>query len=332
MSSVYRRFAWFLIFIFAAFCVCPSSGYAEESVQGGSSGISIKLATTSRVDTERILLEQISEIQAPDFLAGEIGKMDMGYAPKPGEIMKFDKDRLLSKIYSNTLVSRDAPVSGPDTIYVKRSSQSVSEETVRAAFMKYAASETGVEDFRLRNFNVRGFEEYPGGELRIVFDQSRRLEPGGRFSTRAGVYVNGKEVDSLLLNGWIDVYEKLVCAKAPVKRKTVIQAEDLEVKRVNTSGMRRSYADSVEEVAGMISRSRIDEGDFIRLDRLENPPLVKRGEVVKLIASKGNLRIVTSGISKEDGSSNASVRVENLRSGRIVRGIVKGRSRVEVVQ
>jgi len=330
MKPVCCRFIWVLIFAVAL--ACPFSVHAEDAAQGASAGISIDLAATSRVDTERISLAQISEIQAPDFLAGEIGKMDMGYAPKPGEIMKFDKDRLLSKIYSNSLVSRDAPVSGPDTIYVKRSSQSVSEETVRAAFMKYAASETRAEDFKLRNFHVRGFEAYPGGELRIVFDQSRRFEPGGRFSTRAGVHVNGKEVDTLLLNGWIDVYETLVCAKAPVKRKTVIQPEDLEVKRVNTSGMRGSYADSVEKVAGMISKSRIDDGDFIRLDRLENPPLVKRGEVVKLIASKGNLRIVTSGISKEDGSSDASIRVENLRSGRIVRGIVKGRSRVEVVQ
>ena len=330
MKPVCCRFIWLLIF--AAALACPFSVHAEKSAQKAFAGISIELSATSRVDTERISLAQISEIQAPDFLAGEIGKMDMGYAPKPGEIMKFDKDRLLSKIYSNSLVSRDAPVSGPDTIYVKRSSQSVSEETVRAAFMKYAASETRAEDFKLRNFHVRGFEAYPGGELRIVFDQSRRFEPGGRFSTRAGVHVNGKEVDTLLLNGWIDVYETLVCAKAPVKRKTVIQPEDLEVKRVNTSGMRGSYADSVEKVAGMISKSRIDDGDFIRLDRLENPPLVKRGEVVKLIASKGNLRIVTSGISREDGSSDASIRVENLRSGRIVRGIVKGRSRVEVVQ
>ena len=330
MKPVCCRFIWVLIF--AAALACPFSVHAEKSAQGASAGISIELAATSRVDTERISLAQISEIRAPDFLAGEIGKMDMGYAPKPGEIMKFDKDRLLSKIYSNSLVSRDAPVSGPDLIYVKRSSQSVSEETVRAAFRKYAASETRAEDFKLRNFHVRGFEAYPGGELRIVFDQSRRFEPGGRFSTRAGVHVNGKEVDTLLLKGWIDVYETLVCAKAPVKRKTVIQPEDLEVKRVNTSGMRGSYADSVEKVAGMISKSRINDGDFIRLDRLENPPLVKRGEVVKLIASKGNLRIVTSGISKEDGSSDASVRVENLRSGRIVRGIVKGRSRVEVVQ
>jgi flagella basal body P-ring formation protein FlgA len=320
------------VLIFAAVLTCPFSVHAEKAAKKSADGISIRLSTTSEVDTDRIALGQIADIQAPDFLAGEIGKMDMGYAPKPGEIMKFAKDRLLSKMYSNSLVSRETPVSGPDTVYVKRSSQTVSEETVRDAFMKYAASESRVEDFKLRNFHVRGFEAYPGGELRIVFDQSRRFEPGGRFSERAGVHVNGKEVDTLLLNGWIDVYETLVCAKAPVKRKTVIQSEDLEVKRVNTSGMRGSYADSVEKVAGMISRSRIDDGDFIRLDRLENPPLVKRGEVVKLIASKGNLRIVTSGISREDGSADASVRVENLSSGRIVRGIVKGRSRVEVVQ
>lgn len=329
MKPVSCRFIWVLIFVAAL--ACPFSVHAEKSAKESADGISIQLSTTSEVDTDRIALGQIAEIQAPDFLTEEIGKMDMGYAPKPGEIMKFAKDRLLSKIYSNSLVSRDTPVSGQDTVYVKRSSQTVSPEAVKAAFMKYVASESRTEDFKLRNFNVRGFEAYPGGEISIVFDQSRRFEPGGRFSTRAGVHVNGKEVDSLLLNGWIDVYQELVCATAPVRRKTVIQAEDLEIKKVNTSGMRGSYADALEKVAGRISRSRIDEGDFIRLDRLENPPLVKRGEVVKLVASKGNLRIVSSGICKEDGSSDESVRVENLRSGRIVRGIVKGRSRVEVV-
>ncbi|MFO7752568.1 MAG: flagellar basal body P-ring formation chaperone FlgA [Desulfobacteraceae bacterium] len=328
MKKAFFLSIWVLLLV-TVFSAVPA--LTGENVDADDSGISIELNSTSELDTDRISLGQIARIQAPAFLAEEIGTMDVGYAPKPGEIQTLSNDRLVSKIYSSPLISRDTPVSGPDTVYVKRSSQRVAVDNVRKAFMEYAASETESEDFRLRNFSVRGFEEYPGGELAIEFDRGRKFEPGGRFSVRAGVHVNGNEVDTLMVKGWINVYQRLVCAKTTVKREAVIQAEDLELKKVDTSSMRGSYAGKVEDVAGKISRSRIREGDFIRMDRLENPPLVKRGEVVKLVASKGSLKIVTSGICKEDGSRDKSVRVENLGSGRTVRGIVKGRSRVQVV-
>ena len=64
---------------------------------------------------------------------------------------------------------------------------------------------------------------------------------------------------------------------------------------------------------------------------LAESPLIKKGDIIRLIVKNDNLLIVTSGLSKENGFENQLIKVENLSSGKLVRGIVKEKSKVEVV-
>ena len=59
--------------------------------------------------------------------------------------------------------------------------------------------------------------------------------------------------------------------------------------------------------------------------------MVQKGDIVTLVARNENMLIVTSAISKEDGFKNELIKVENLNSGKLVRGIVKEKYKVEVV-
>lgn len=60
-------------------------------------------------------------------------------------------------------------------------------------------------------------------------------------------------------------------------------------------------------------------------------PLVQKGDIVSLVAQHETLLIVTKGICKEDGFENDVIKIENLNSGKIIRGKIKEKSRVEVL-
>ncbi|MCP3901290.1 MAG: flagellar basal body P-ring formation protein FlgA, partial [Desulfobacteraceae bacterium] len=177
---------------------------------------------------------------------------------------------------------------------------------------------------------IRGLEPYPAGKLTLLFDRDNRFEAKGRFSIRVDVLINDYGVDTLSLSGWIDVYERFVCARVQLKKNQKIEAENLYYKSVNTSKFRRAYAQKIENVEGKVPRNVIKKDDLIRINLLGQAPLVRKGEAIKLIAKREGLKIVTAGISQENGLADDLIRVENLNSGKIVRGFVKGKSVVEV--
>lgn len=60
-------------------------------------------------------------------------------------------------------------------------------------------------------------------------------------------------------------------------------------------------------------------------------PLIQKGDRVSLFARNDTLLIVTTGISLEDGFENDVIKVENLNSGKVIRGKIKEKSKVEVI-
>jgi flagella basal body P-ring formation protein FlgA len=291
---------------------------------------SIVVNKTSEVNSEKIYLEDIATIKAPSFLKQEIGAIEIGSSPDPGEIKIILKDRLASKIHSNQLIDKNVLVNVPDKIFVKRLTQRLEIDDLKERFLKYV--ETFQEDnkFDLRDFSVRGLEPYPKGKLTLLFDKDNRFDGKGRFSIRVDVLVNNYSVDTLSLSGWLDIYEQFVCARVPLERNKIIEAESLYYKKVNTSQLRQNYVKKIENIVGKISHNRIKKGDLIRINLLKQAPLVHRGQAIKLVAKREGLKIITAGISKEDGIADDLIRVENLSSGKIIRGFVKGKSLVEI--
>ena len=133
------------------------------------------------------------------------------------------------------------------------------------------------------------------------------------------------------MSGRIDVFEKVLCAARQLKRNTILSEGDVDVRKINTAKKRGVFVKEFSLIKGKLSKMPLSKGDPLQLNKFENPPLIYKGDIVKIIAKKDQLLIVASGISKEDGYANQQVRVENLSSGKIIRGTVKGKSRVEVV-
>ncbi len=67
------------------------------------------------------------------------------------------------------------------------------------------------------------------------------------------------------------------------------------------------------------------------VDLPASPPLIQKGDIVSLYARNNTLLIVTKGVCREDGFENDVIRVENMNSGKIIRGIIKEKSKVEVI-
>ena len=329
MRYVNTKKIWKVFLYFIIFSIVPVV-IAIGATTTADDEFSIIVKKTSEINSETIFLGDVAEIKAPSFLKEEIGKIVIGSSPEPGEIKIILKDRLISKIYSNHLIDENVSVHVPDKLYIKRLTQKLETEYLKESFLKYVETFQENNKFDLRNFSVRGIEPYPQGELTILFDRNNRFDGKGRFSIRVDVLVENNNIDTLFVSGWVDVYERFVCARVPLLKNQKIEPQSLYYKNINTSKIRQYYATRIEDVEGKIPKNTISKDGLIKISLLEFPPLVRRGEAIQLIAKRNGLRIITAGISKEDGIVDDLIRVENLSSGKIVRGYVKGKSKVEV--
>ncbi len=81
---------------------------------------------------------------------------------------------------------------------------------------------------------------------------------------------------------------------------------------------------------GKRTTARINAGTEITAAMLRSVPLVKRGEVVRILLESGPMTISAVGQSQEDGGQGDLIRVQNIASKRVIFARVTGHSQVRV--
>ena len=161
-----------------------------------------------------------------------------------------------------------------------------------------------------------------------VPDNRKRM---GLQTLSVKVTVDGKDEGTLLLSGKADIYQKVVCASKYIERGTTLSSEDVCLKSMNISKAPPDVLRHMEDASGRLATVTLREGAFLRERTLTTPPVIEKGDKVKLVAQKGALSVVTMGVAKTEGAAGAQIQVKNLSSGKVVSGLVKDASTVEVV-
>lgn len=315
-----------VVLLLVLFCCFPAL-----AGQTGT-GPRIRFLPKAVVKGPDILLGEVAEIRADEFIREELARISLGSSPDPGRTAALGKDRILSLLSSESLIPPDLGVMDiPARIYVKRASQKADRAMLQKVFQRFLADHYKGRNYKLKSFSVRGGKAWPQGELSFAPDTAHNPGSGGSLSLHVDVLVDGQKVDRINLRGRVAVYETFACAARPLKRGERIKREDVYFAEKDIFRVRGEYARTFEELANRMVMATVNRGDGFKLALLKASPLVRRGEVVKLVARKQNMVIETRGICKEDGYANQPVRVENLSSGKLIRGMVSPDAVVEVL-
>jgi len=304
--------------------------YASDSLSSGMR-IQIRVKETNQINSDQITLGQVADIQANGFLKESLEKLLLGKSPKPDQIKTFDKAKILALIGTQKYLPAQTIVLSPDRIYVKRLSQTVTKKHIRRYVVQSLDQQFTGKDYELTGFDVRGLTVYPQGQVTFRTDIFQMVDTKGRLSFFLDLLIDGNKKDRVSVKGSIAIYEQVLCAVKNLKKGQPVLSGDFKFEKKNIFDLDSNYIADFKMIEKMIVKNRINKGAYLKQDFFAHPYLVKKGDMVTLVAKNNNLLIVTSGICKEDGFENNLVRVENINSGKLVRGIVKDKSRVEVV-
>jgi flagella basal body P-ring formation protein FlgA len=154
---------------------------------------------------------------------------------------------------------------------------------------------------------------------------SAQLAPGSRFSGKTTVHVKCASNNpwTVYLNADINLYARALHSAGPLNRGDVLSEADLEFTEVNLSQIRHGYFTEKEQLVGQQLKRRLPQNRLIKSNYVEPPTLVKRGELVSIVAENRGYSVKMSGVAMSNGSKGERVQVRNSSSKRIVEGVVE---------
>ena len=79
-----------------------------------------------------------------------------------------------------------------------------------------------------------------------------------------------------------------------------------------------NYVDDPALVVGSLVKRTLNEGTVVDFDAIEQPPVVQRGELVKIVISHNGLLLTANGIARSDGRKDEIIKVKNTSSNKLV--------------
>jgi flagella basal body P-ring formation protein FlgA len=141
---------------------------------------------------------------------------------------------------------------------------------------------------------------------------------------------NSNKIRAIRAYAIIEAKETVVVATKNIFMRKAILPDMVELKEVAIKNNNYSFFKSLNQVVGKISKRYIRKGEPISSEIVQVPPMVKRGEIVNVIAQSSGISISTKGKVLENGFYDKPVKVLNLSSGKVFSAVVKGYGEVVV--
>jgi flagella basal body P-ring formation protein FlgA len=182
-----------------------------------------------------------------------------------------------------------------------------------------AAAEAAVES---RGRGVDAQAEIPDPRLRLAACKvplDAALPPavkGPRLSVR--VSCSGATPWSVLVPVRVQTTSKVVVATRALVPGTVLSADDLKVEERRIAGFADCCADQPAALIGQKVRRPVTADAPIPLDSVETAPLVRRGEIVTVLAGAPGFEVRSTGIAMADAKEGDPVRIRHSTSLRVI--------------
>ena len=316
-----------LIFIFIITIVTMSIGY--DSAEGI---VSITLKEHSNISGERIFLNKIANIDGDKKEIKEFGPIYIGRLPLQEMTRIINKDYIKLRIKQTKADISKVVLIGPEKIKVTRASREISEEEIREI----------VEAFLLRRIqrrreNVELKISYNGKilvpshkEISYEVIPFKALNQNNIYLLDVIFKADSRIVEKIRVTSKIDRRIPVFFTSRPIDRHQIISENDVFMEERRISDLPQKVIWELEDVIGKRARRNIPANTILRKNLLEHSSLIKKGDLVTILAESKTLKITTKGEAREKGSKGDVIKVRNLSSKKIIGGLVLDKSTVKI--
>ncbi len=252
--------------------------------------------------------------------------------PSPGRTMVLSSRYLVGTLSAAISDAKDIRFKLPDTMSVHREAQVVGVAKMTEIFKQHVLTNGSwpEEALHFENVRVGGPVTLPFGDLSWEVKDRGNTDYLGDVALVISFLVDGTLVRKVPLSGKVGLERPVVRTTRNVQTGQIIEEQDLTVVKELRFDSGKDLLTGKEEAAGKRAVRSLDGGQLVERKMIENPPLVKKGERVRIEASGRQIRVTALGRVLEDGRAGEQVKVMNLMSGKEIQATVTGVGAVAV--
>lgn len=150
----------------------------------------------------------------------------------------------------------------------------------------------------------------------------------GKISAK--VSCQGNQPWSVYVPVSILIYKKVVTARAPLARGTLLTNKHLQLTEIELSSLNQGYLNAVHLATGKQLKRAIRLSDVVKPDMLIEPKIISRGDDLTILAGSGTIEVRSTGVALTDGKMGQQIRVKNKASNKIISATVISKGVVRV--
>ncbi|MBW2710127.1 MAG: flagellar basal body P-ring formation protein FlgA, partial [Deltaproteobacteria bacterium] len=288
----------------------------------------------AEVNSDHIYLGQIVKIKGDDqALVQRLKKIVIARAPLPGKSRRVRANYIQLRLKQAKIDLSQIRLDVPGRIEITRGFVEVTKEDIKRAVSAFIYANISGDrgNVKIRDIRVTGTVILPKGKITYSVEPLKNTALKGSVPLPLHFKVNGNFQKRILVTADIEVLAEVVVAKRPLRRHRRITEDDIEIRERNLADLPSNVILDYEEVLGKRAKRNVSANTVLRPDLIEFPPLVKRGDVVVIIAESSGLRITALGVVKQrEGRRGERIRIENIDSKKSLYGRVLDAKTVKV--
>ncbi len=293
--------------------------------------LEITFKDIASVSSAYVILGDVVTFDEQSPLSTSLATKVIAKSPPPGESLFINAIEIKKQIVRKNQLGNSTRWAGSSVIKITRAGQQVLPEQLIDSIGSYLKEKNHALPQATISFKPRSLPlpfTLPQGKLSIeVVPSNPSIIKSSRFSLI--LRVDDKVRKNISIQGDLQVLAKVAVAKGTLKRGAILTP-------ANTAMVVRDLTDhhtpmtNLRAVLGKRLKHTIRDAQVISVEDVEFPPLVRKGQLVKVIYTKGNLHLTATGIARTDGLLDQIIRVKNTSSNKLIHCRVAAPGIVEV--
>lgn len=289
------------------------------AVTAEACALDVNFLTQAEVAASEITLGDIAEFSEKSQLSEALSTIIICRSPEPGEVTGLDARQVITSLLKEHGPMNAVFWKGSSGISVKRLSQTITHNQVIAVIKQY------IDDnlHRLPKAKIAFKPDslplpflLPTGRLSWeVIPSSPRIIGSSRFAVI--IRVDGRVEKNFSVRGHTEAIMPVVVTARRLKYGEIVTADSIALAPRDISRF-ESYIDTPGLVVGSLIKRTLNEGAVVDIEAIEQPPVVQRGELVKIVISHNGLLLTANGIARTDGRKDEIIKVKNTSSNKLV--------------
>ena len=291
----------------------PASDAAQTAV--------VRVHDRVEIDGDEVLLGQIAVIEGNDARwIQQLKEIVIGRAPLPGKTRQYDQRYLEMRLKQHHVDLSTVVLEVPQNVEVARSSVIIEEHELKRVVSDFILRNVSQDNktVRIKEIRVPQSVILPKGRIAYQVVAPRSGQLMGKCSIAVDLSVNGQPHKKVWATATIEILGPVVVTRKPLGRHKPITEDDIELQTMDLSDLPVDVLTDPGVVLGKRARRAIGAQTPLRADLIELPPLVKRGDLVVIVAEANGLKITTRGQVKKRGRLGELIPVINMDSKKIL--------------